>query len=62
MLQIQEVLRSQALMLMGDFSHTDVCWESNTVGCKQLKKLLDQALGRPNRGEVLLDQVLTNAE
>lgn len=28
----------------------------------QLKKLLDQVLDRPNRGEVLLDLLLTNTE
>lgn len=28
----------------------------------QLKKLLDQVLDRPNRGEVLLDLLLTNIE
>jgi len=40
-LQLQEALCSQALILTGDFSrYPDICWESNTTGCKQSRRLL----------------------
>ena len=53
---------------MEDFHHLDVCWESNRVGCKQLRTLLesaednflDQVLHKANKGETLQDLVLTN--
>jgi len=55
---------------MGNFSHLDVNWESNMVGCKLSKRLLEsiednflvQLLDKPTRGEVLLYLVLTSAE
>ena len=28
LLQLQEVSRSGALVLMGDFNHPDICWDS----------------------------------
>ncbi|KAJ7415207.1 hypothetical protein BTVI_38929 [Pitangus sulphuratus] len=69
LLQLQEAFCSQAI-LMGDFNHLDVCWESNTAGCKKSRKLLEcindnflvQVLEKPNRGEALLNLVLTNAD
>jgi len=62
------MLCSQNLNLMGDFNHPDICWENNTVSCKQFRRLLEsiddsflvQVLVRPTRGEVLLGLVLTN--
>jgi len=39
--QLQEALHLQALILMGDANHTDVCWESNMVGCKQSRRVLE---------------------
>ncbi|KAJ7399312.1 hypothetical protein BTVI_116096 [Pitangus sulphuratus] len=60
---LQEASCSQASILMGDFNHLDVCWESNTAGCKKFNdNFLVQVLEKPNRGEVLLDLVLTNAD
>ncbi|CAM5108800.1 unnamed protein product [Eretmochelys imbricata] len=65
-----EVTRSQALVLMGDFNHPDICWESNTVVHRQSRKFLErvgdnflvQVLEEPTRGRVLLDLLLTNRE
>lgn len=56
--------------MMGVFNHPSVCWESNTAGYKQSRRLLEyaednfpvQLLGRPIKGEVLPDLVLINAE
>ena len=31
LLQLQEVSHSQALVLMGDFKHPDICWDSGMV-------------------------------
>jgi len=31
-LQLQEAL--QALVLLGDFNHPDICWKSSTVSCR----------------------------
>ena len=41
LLQLQETAHLQVLILMGDFNHQDVCWESSMVGCKQLRRLLE---------------------
>lgn len=59
-------------MVVGDFNHPDVCWESCTVGCKESRRylesadhnfqLLHQVLDRPNRGIALLDLVLSDVE
>jgi len=32
---------SQGLVLMGDFSHTDVCWRDNIAGHKKSRRFLD---------------------
>lgn len=53
-----------------DFNYSVIFWESNTVSCKQSRRLLEstedsflvQVLDRLTRGEVLLDLVLANAE
>ena len=70
LLQLQEVLCLQALVLMGDFSHPDTCWESGTAGGRQSRRFLEsvkdnllvQEIDGPTRGEALPDLVLTNAE
>jgi len=67
--QLLEALSLEALILMGDSNHSDVCWESNIMGYKQARRLLEstednspvQVLDKPTRGEVLLDLVLTAA-
>ncbi|GAB0207927.1 hypothetical protein GRJ2_003258400 [Grus japonensis] len=61
-LQLQEASRSQALILIGDFNHPDICWKSDTVNCKQSRNLLEcvednflvQVMETPTRGEALL--------
>ena len=60
----------QALVLMGDFNHLDICWDSGTAGGRQSRRFLEsvednflvQVIDGPTRGEALLDLVLTNAE
>lgn len=41
LLQLQEVSHPQAFIQMGDFNHQDVCWEGNTLGCKQSGRVLE---------------------
>lgn len=41
LLQLQEASLSQALILLGDFNHTDVCWESYAAGSKQCRRILE---------------------
>ena len=70
LLQLQEVSHSRALVLMGDFKHLDVCWDSGMVGSRQSRRFLEsvrdkflvQVIDGPTQGEALLDLVLTNAE
>jgi len=40
-LELQEVLRSQALVLLGDFNHPDICWKRSTVSYRQSRMLLE---------------------
>ena len=40
LLQLQEVSRSRALVLMGDFNHPDICWYRSTAGGRQLRRFL----------------------
>lgn len=55
---------------MEGFDHLEVCWESNTAGCKESRRLLEcmeatflvQVLDKPARSEVLLDLLLTNVD
>lgn len=67
--QLQVASHSQALVLMGDFNHPDICWEDNTAQNKQSRSLLQntagnflmQVVGEPTRRGVQqqLDLVLT---
>ncbi|GAB0179991.1 hypothetical protein GRJ2_000464400 [Grus japonensis] len=57
--QIGAASRSQALVLMGDFNHPDICWRDNAAERKQSRKFLEcvddnfllQVIEEP-RGEV----------
>ena len=68
--QIGAASRSQALVLMGDFSHPDICWRDNTAGHKQSRRFLEciddnfllQVMEEPMRRGAMLDLVLTNKE
>ncbi|KAK4811192.1 hypothetical protein QYF61_019823 [Mycteria americana] len=70
LLQLQEASCSQALILLGDFNHPDICWKSGTASCKQSRRLLEctednfliQVIESPTRGDALLDLLLTNTE
>ena len=69
LLQLQEASWSQALILLGDFNHPNICWKSSTVSCRQSRRLLEciednflsQAIDSPTTGGVLLDLLVTNA-
>ena len=69
LLQLPEASYLQVLILMGVFSHSDILWENNMVGCKQSSRLLEcvednflvQVLDKPTRGKALLD-LFTSAE
>jgi len=58
----------QILVLMGDFSHPDICWGDNIAGHKQSRKFLEcsadnflpQVREEPARRGALLDIILTN--
>jgi len=39
--QLQKVSRSQALVLMGDVNHPDICWDSGMVGGRQSRRFLE---------------------
>ena len=39
--QIGAASHSQALVLMGDFNHPDICWRDNTAGHKQSRRFLE---------------------
>ncbi|GAB0205343.1 hypothetical protein GRJ2_002999900 [Grus japonensis] len=68
--QIGVASHSQALVLMGDFSHPDICWKDNTVRYKQSKRFLEcvdynfllQVIEEPMRRGAMLDLVMTNKE
>lgn len=71
LLQIQNSPHSQALILMEDFNHLHVCWESGTADCKQSRRLLKcvrttswsiLVLDKPTGEAVLLDLVLTSVD
>ncbi|GAB0203375.1 hypothetical protein GRJ2_002803100 [Grus japonensis] len=68
--QIGAASRSQALVLMGDFNHPDICWRDNAAEHKQSRKFLEcvddnfllQVTEEPTRRGAMLDLVLTNKE
>ncbi|GAB0199938.1 mitochondrial enolase superfamily member 1 [Grus japonensis] len=68
--QLEVALRSQALVLMGDFNHPDICWKGNMAKHAQSRRFLQsiddnfltQVVEEPTRRGVLLDLVLTNKE
>ncbi|GAB0186348.1 mitochondrial enolase superfamily member 1 [Grus japonensis] len=68
--QIGTASRSQALVLMGDFSHPDICWRDNAAERKQSRKFLEcvhdnfllQVIEEPTRRGAMLDLILTNKE
>ena len=70
LLQLQEVPHMQALILMGDYNYSDICWENNMVRGQQSRKLLEpidnifliHILDRPTRSQALPDQVLIAME
>ena len=57
-------------MLMGDFTHLDICWEDNMASFNRSQTLLEsiddnfliQVVNRSTRGGVLLDLVLSTVE
>ena len=68
-LQLQEASCSQALVLLGDFNHPDICWNSSTASCRQSRRLLgyiednflSQVVDSPTRGDAILDLLVTSA-
>ncbi|GAB0196057.1 hypothetical protein GRJ2_002071000 [Grus japonensis] len=68
--QIGTASCSQALVLMGDFNHPDICWRDNAAERKQSRKFLEcvddnfllQATEEPTRRGAMLDLILTNKE
>ncbi|GAB0203845.1 hypothetical protein GRJ2_002850100 [Grus japonensis] len=68
--QIGAASRSQALVLMGDLNHPDICWRDNAAERKQSRKFLEcaddnfllQVIEEPTRRGAMLDLILTNKE
>ncbi|PKU46235.1 hypothetical protein llap_3459 [Limosa lapponica baueri] len=68
--QLQVTLQSQALVLVGDFNHPDICWRGYTAKHLQSRRFLQcindnfftQLVEEPTRRGALLDLVLTNKE
>ncbi|GAB0202575.1 mitochondrial enolase superfamily member 1 [Grus japonensis] len=68
--QIGAASCSQALVLMGDFNHPDICWRDKAAECKQSRRFLEcvddnfllQVTEEPTRRGAMLDLVLTNKE
>ncbi|GAB0176447.1 mitochondrial enolase superfamily member 1 [Grus japonensis] len=68
--QIGAASCSQALVLMGDFNHPDICWRDNAAERKQSRKFLEcvddnfllQVIEEPTRRGAMLDLILTNKE
>ncbi|GAB0177964.1 hypothetical protein GRJ2_000261700 [Grus japonensis] len=68
--QIGAASHSQALVLMGDFNHPDICWRDNAAERKQSRKFLERAddnfllpvTEKPTRRGAMLDLILTNKE
>ena len=68
LLQIQKASHAQPLVLLGVFSHPDICWKISTAGSRQSRRLLEriednflsQVIDSPTRRDVLLDLLITN--
>jgi len=66
--QLQAASQSQALVLMGDFSHPDISWEDHTARHSHSRRFLQsiddnflmQVVEESTRKAALLDLVLTN--
>lgn len=66
-LQLQEALQLQALVLLEDFSHLEICWKISMASYRQSMWLLkctednflDQVVGSPNRRDTMTDLFLT---
>ena len=60
----------RALLLMEDFNHPDICWDSGMAGGRQSKRFLEsvednflvKVIDGSTQAEALLDLVLTNEE
>jgi len=69
LLQLQEASHSQALVLLGDFNHPNICWKSSTASCRQSRifleciedKFLSQVIDNPSRDDVIQDLLDINA-
>lgn len=54
----------------GGFSLSDISWKGHTVGCKQYRRILEDArdkiftqkLNGPNKGDIQLDLIFTKKE
>jgi len=70
LLQLQHVLCLQALTLLEDINHQDICWGYNVAGCQQSRRPLEcvegnflvQVSDKLTREETFLDLVLNNTE
>lgn len=60
----------EALILLGNFSHPDICWQSVTASCKWSRRVLEsveahfliQVVDSLTRGEALFGLLLTNMQ
>ncbi|GAB0207738.1 hypothetical protein GRJ2_003239500 [Grus japonensis] len=68
--QLEVASQSQALVLMGDFNHPDICWKSKRAKHAQSRRFLQSiddnfltwVVEETMRRGMLLDLVLTNKE
>ena len=58
----------QALVLLGDLNHLDICWKNSTASCRQSRRLLKctevnflSQVTEPHQGDAMLHLLLTNA-
>ncbi|GAB0179484.1 hypothetical protein GRJ2_000413700 [Grus japonensis] len=72
LLQLQETSHLQALILLRDSNHPDICGKNSTENCEQSRRLLEtiednlnfliQVTDSPTRAETFLDLLLTSME
>ncbi|PKU45859.1 rna-directed dna polymerase from mobile element jockey-like [Limosa lapponica baueri] len=68
--QLEQLLQSLALVLVGDFNFPDICWKYNTAEREQSRRFLEcvednfltQLVSEPTRESALLDLLLVNRE